>query len=246
MTHTAHPLARVLIVAPHPDDEVIATGGIIQRVIAGGGIARVLLLTAGERNFWPQVATLRRWRITPEDRHQWGDMRLREAEDGLTTLGAPAGIARFLGYPDSHLASLARTTASGIEHAIETQVEELDPSLVVSPSAFDFHPDHRAASWLVHHAVARRAPLVTYVVHGSAPHHRHAFSIRLEPDEVRRKRAAIECHASQLILSRNRFTQIAPAETFFDAEYDVVRIPSRFSTIVASLRHALHAATRLG
>lgn len=172
-------------------------------------------------------------------------MRLREAEDGLAALGAPAGISRFLGYPDGGLAALARTTASGIEEAIETQVQELDASLVVSPSRYDLHPDHRALSWLVHEAVAQRVPMVTYSVHGAAPHERHAFSLRLTPDEVRRKTAAIECHASQLILSRKRFLRVSPSEEFHVAEYDVARRPSRLGTFITTLRHALHAVARL-
>src|SRR3954447_4802589 len=39
---------RLLVVAPHPDDETLAAGGLIQRVRANGGAVRVLLMTSGD------------------------------------------------------------------------------------------------------------------------------------------------------------------------------------------------------
>src|SRR5262245_17016997 len=39
---------RLLVIAPHPDDEVIAAGGLIQRVRAIHGAVRVVYLTDGE------------------------------------------------------------------------------------------------------------------------------------------------------------------------------------------------------
>jgi LmbE family N-acetylglucosaminyl deacetylase len=41
---------RVLILAPHPDDETIATGGIIQQAVAMGLPTRVVWLTYGDNN----------------------------------------------------------------------------------------------------------------------------------------------------------------------------------------------------
>lgn len=39
---------RLLVVAPHPDDETLAAGGLIQRVLMRGGAVRVVLVTAGD------------------------------------------------------------------------------------------------------------------------------------------------------------------------------------------------------
>ena len=39
---------RLLVVAPHPDDETLGAGGLIQRVLAHGGTVRVMLVTAGD------------------------------------------------------------------------------------------------------------------------------------------------------------------------------------------------------
>src|SRR5262245_49247126 len=42
------PSTRLLVVAPHPDDEALAAAGLIQRVRAAGGLVRVLLMTSGD------------------------------------------------------------------------------------------------------------------------------------------------------------------------------------------------------
>src|SRR5258707_13461996 len=39
---------RLLIFAPHPDDEVLAAGGFIQRVRDAGGTVRVVYITSGD------------------------------------------------------------------------------------------------------------------------------------------------------------------------------------------------------
>ena len=39
---------RLLVIAPHPDDEVLGAGGLMQRVHATGGAVRVVYLTDGE------------------------------------------------------------------------------------------------------------------------------------------------------------------------------------------------------
>src|SRR5690242_7448135 len=39
---------RLLIIAPHPDDEALAAGGVIQRAIARGARVRIVVLTDGD------------------------------------------------------------------------------------------------------------------------------------------------------------------------------------------------------
>src|SRR6185369_16035099 len=144
------PLQRVLIVAPHPDDEAIATGGLIQQTLAGGGAVRVVFLTDGERNVWPQRAMLRKWRITAADRMAWGALRRREALASLALLGASEGDAAFLGFPDGGLNILAAVGDARIADALSALVRSFEPTLVVSPSSFDLHSDHRAAALFAH------------------------------------------------------------------------------------------------
>jgi LmbE family N-acetylglucosaminyl deacetylase len=228
---------RLLIIAPHPDDETIATGGLIQRARS----VRVLFVTDGERNPWPQRATLRRWRINDEDRRRWGELRREEARASLALLGAAEESARFLGLPDAELMRLARTGGCDLTAIVQDEVRKFAPTLVVSPSSFDLHSDHRASAWFVHQAIAPGMPLVTYVIHGEPPPSRAAFELELTEPERLRKREAIECHASQLRLSRSRFLAHARSRELFCApEHDRVHIDTRATEILGSVRHALH------
>jgi LmbE family N-acetylglucosaminyl deacetylase len=234
-------LARVLIVAPHPDDDVIAAGGVIQRAIASGGAVRVLFLTNGESNPWPQRAQLRKWRITTADREGWAALRAKEAVAGLQLLGAPAGCAHFLRFPDQELSSIARKGDESVRNAIANHVRDFQPSLAIVPSVFDFHSDHRAAAYFSHRAIESQV-IATYVVHGHVPPQRTRFTIQLTEAEQRKKREAIGEHATQLLLSRERFLAYARAtEHFYIPETDVLRVESALHERVDKLRHAAYA-----
>jgi LmbE family N-acetylglucosaminyl deacetylase len=217
------PLERVLIIAPHPDDESIATGALIQRVAAVGGRLQVVILTDGDNNLFPQRIAARKWRISQEERAQWGAMRREESRNALTELGATAAAATFLGYHDRTLAGIAKRGDRGIIETLRSIIDAFDPTLVVSPSILDLHADHRAAARFVHE-VAKDRLIVTYIVHGNGPVARIAARLELRPEEITRKRDAIKRHQSQLWLSAARFLSYAqPVEVFFRVEYDIVR-----------------------
>src|SRR5487761_2660637 len=91
---------RVLILAPHPDDESIATGGIVQIARAAGAALHVIVLTDGDANIWPQRFIEQRWRIDAVARARWGARRRAEARVAMRVLGLDDGAADFLGLPD--------------------------------------------------------------------------------------------------------------------------------------------------
>jgi len=39
-----------MVVAPHPDDEVLGAGGLIQQAVAAGAEVRIVYLTNGDHN----------------------------------------------------------------------------------------------------------------------------------------------------------------------------------------------------
>src|SRR5881394_2834283 len=73
------PTDRLMVIAPHPDDEVLATGGLLQYAHAIGAMVRVIYLTDGESNPWAQLAMEGRWPLTALDRARWGARRREEA-----------------------------------------------------------------------------------------------------------------------------------------------------------------------
>ncbi len=228
-----------MIIAPHPDDDAIATGGLIQRTVATGCELRVVFVTDGENNPWPQRFTERKWFLGAQDRASWGAMRRREALCSLARLGVGERSAIFLAFPDQGIATLARRADLRLRDAVRKVVNDFEPTLIVSPSSFDLHADHRAIAYYVHSA-APNAAITTYIVHGERPADRLACRIELTSGERSRKREAIECHASQLALSRERFLSYAgPAESLYAAEFDVVRVESAARERINVLRYAM-------
>ena len=234
------PLDRVLIVAPHPDDETLATGALILRA----GEVRVIFVTDGENNPWPQRLIYRKWRINDSDRRHWGMLRRDEAFCALSKLGARDGCARFLALPDTEVMSLARRGDQRMCSAVAEEVASFAPTLIVTPSFLDLHADHRASAYFVHRA-APDANIVTYVIHGPPEPSRIVETIELTDDEQRRKRAAIDCHVSQLRLSRKRFVgHASAAEVFLRDEHDLVRVESEEEERRGWRRHVRHVLRR--
>lgn len=81
---------KVLVFAPHPDDETIGCGGTIAKIIKGGGDVVIVWMTSGE--------------LGTKDHHRNGELanvREREAKKVATTLGVKSYY--FLRQPDSFL-----------------------------------------------------------------------------------------------------------------------------------------------
>lgn len=202
---------RLLVVAPHPDDETIATGLLVQQVHAAGGEVRVVLLTAGDNNPWPQRWLERRLRIGSLDRRRWAQRRGMEMVQALQRLGLPETALHSLGWPDLGVSTLLLESTDEVVATIAQELNQFNPNLVVFPSLLDRHPDHGAAHVLVRLALAGRAEapaLFTYLIHGE-PGSRGFIRIQPTPAQMAAKCAALLAHRSQLALSGRRMRRLA-------------------------------------
>jgi hypothetical protein len=66
---------RLLVVAPHPDNETLGAGGLIQRVLSRGGSVLVVLVTAGDGYVEAVVHETGQLRPRPADYIAYGDQR---------------------------------------------------------------------------------------------------------------------------------------------------------------------------
>src|SRR5262250_1622088 len=60
------PADRLLVLAPHPDDELVGCGGMIQRALAAGAAVRVVFLTYGDGNEWSFTVYRRHPVVAPD------------------------------------------------------------------------------------------------------------------------------------------------------------------------------------
>lgn len=121
--------ADVVVVSPHPDDEVLGVGGTLQSLAAAGADITLVAVTDGESSH-PGSATL-----SPAD---LAERRPREVRDALVLLGLEHVRIERLGLPDGGIA------------AHETEVADV-LSRILHPGALclatwhrDGHPDHDA------------------------------------------------------------------------------------------------------
>lgn len=216
---------RLLVVAPHPDDETIATGLLIQQVRAAGGEVRILLLTAGDNNPWPQRWLERRVRIRAGDRQRWGQRRHAEMLQAMQHLDVPESALQPLGWPDLGLTDeLLRADRTAVS-ALAAAISQFGPDLVAAPALSDRHPDHGSAHVLVRLALAGQVDpprLLAYLVHGDTSHG-DFIEIHGTPAQAANKRMALEAHRSQMALSGKRMHRLAARP---ECHADVAMLPA--------------------
>lgn len=162
---------RVLIVAPHIDDEAIAAAGYAAAGLRRGAEVSVVYVTAGDCN--RTSAEIMDFTLRPGERDYLaeGKLRIQEAIAAMAVLGVPRGHLYFLGYPDrgirpmlEHPGQVIRSPGTGrtavpyeeavspgaeyrldnLEKDLRTVFDKTRPTVVLFPVLFDAHPDHSA------------------------------------------------------------------------------------------------------
>lgn len=212
------------MLAVHPDDETLGAGGLMQQALAANASVKVIFVTDGENNPWPQRVLEKRWNLSRADRMRWGRRRDREAISALAVLGMHEAQTVFLGLPDQGLTAMLANGDQSIIDSIADEIVEWRPTLLLSPALADRHPDHNALAVMVELAMTRLVPYIaapavlTYLIHGhtlaSSP-----YILPLTQQQQDLKRQAILAHETQMILSRQRFLKYGAAqERFFSME----------------------------
>jgi LmbE family N-acetylglucosaminyl deacetylase len=207
--------SRLLLFAPHPDDESLGCSILLQRAVRAGAVVRVVYVTDGDDNPWPQRVLERKWRLNGNDRRRWGRLRRTEALAALRVLGMHGSAARFLGLPDQKLSAMLMCGGQSALERFAAIIADWGPTDLLVPSISDTHPDHSALAVMLRLVLSESFsdPVATgqtavwsYVVHGrSLAFFDHAETICQSDIEAATKLRAIRCHKTQLKLSRKRF-----------------------------------------
>ncbi|HEX4952892.1 MAG TPA: PIG-L family deacetylase [Thermoanaerobaculia bacterium] len=128
---------RVLVLAPHYDDEVLGCGGLLAQLTAGGAQVAVLFLTDSAAE--PPEG---------ESATDYGARRHAEAEAAARVLNLAS--LRHLGLPDGRLSFHLDAAAAGVGEALLA----LRPELLLVPSPLEITADHRAAFAALHRLLA--------------------------------------------------------------------------------------------
>jgi LmbE family N-acetylglucosaminyl deacetylase len=136
------PLKRVVVVAPHPDDESLGCAGTMALLVEDGATVTTLTASDGEATKGSSLPPA-----------EIGRTRRAEAQRAAAAVGAES---RFLGLPDGGLAEHPHELASGLRKAIT----ELEPEAVFAPWLLDGGSDHRAVSAALADVVAGDGPEV--------------------------------------------------------------------------------------
>lgn len=97
---------RVLIVAPHPDDEALGCGGLIQVALQAGAEVHVVLMTNGDASELAVIFGEKELPFGPRAFIELGQARRKESLRALSGLGLPAKQVHFLGFPNNGLPAL--------------------------------------------------------------------------------------------------------------------------------------------
>lgn len=120
--------SRVLVFAPHPDDEVLGCGGTLA-LLAARCAVRVVLVTDGSGGGDLPAE------IGPQRRAEW--------VESLALLGITD--VTFLNLPDGHV-----LPGPLVQSLITKEISAFQPNWVFSPGMTDYHRDHMAIAQMVH------------------------------------------------------------------------------------------------
>ena len=132
---------KVLVLAAHPDDEVLGAGGFLALCSERGSSVRVWIATDGTAQ---EGADSR----DPA----YAERRREESRRAARALGIEPPL--FAGLQDRNLDS----DGGPLARAVAEQLAEFEPDLVLCPSPAEIHPDHRALADALYRTVAASRP----------------------------------------------------------------------------------------
>lgn len=172
---------KILVVSPHPDDEILAAAGYLADAAKAGAPIKIVLITNGDGHRLSTIEQFRKIRPNVNDYINSGYRRQQESIDALQILNLVEGNLIFLGYPDGGLKYLlnlnwqkpfrspfTRASVSPYNNSFHPQVSytgqnltddlakiiaDFAPTVVIAPYPADIHPDHRSAGLFTQKAI---------------------------------------------------------------------------------------------
>jgi LmbE family N-acetylglucosaminyl deacetylase len=145
---------RVVVLAAHPDDEVLGVGGLLAALAAGGSEIVAVWATDGEASHPGSRAV---------DSGQLRSLRRGESRRALTTLGVSPSQSIVLGLPDGGLGVNLPALRAAFRGVIEPD------DVVLAPWRGDGHPDHEAVGSVASELAATLLEYPIWMWHWALP-----------------------------------------------------------------------------
>lgn len=225
---------RLLVLAPHPDDEVIGCGGVVFQHLRDGREVRVAVATDG-------VAA-----APGEDRDAY---RVRREDESRHAL--PGAAFDFFRFPDRALDAHAGDLGARLRDVLDTY----RPDLILVPGAIEIHPDHLALARSFCELIQRDGSLFADLAVARVAFYEVGQPLRPNvlvdiTGVAAAKYDAIAAHSSQTEirdyvsfargLNAYRAMTLAP-EVRFAEGYWVASLPALRTTAFSALRNAMGA-----
>lgn len=215
----ALPAGPVVVVAAHPDDEVLGFGGTMATLLAAGVEVHTVCLTDGEASHGAASAAARA-ELAARRRDE-----LRAALAELSSISAVSDASAVPAVPEPVFAALPDTELDAYEYEAATVIggvlEGAGAAVCVAPWASDLHSDHEAAGRAALRACRSTSlPVWSYPVwmwhwarpdDSRVPWHRCGV-LPLSEAALGRKKAALARFASQLEPRGPEAGPVLPAE----------------------------------
>ncbi|GAB2909688.1 PIG-L family deacetylase [Rhodococcus aerolatus] len=186
--------ARVVVVAPHPDDEVLAAGGLLARLAAAGATVELVAVTDGDASH-PGSPTLSPAALA--------ELRRAESVAALAELGLAPATTRLC-VPDGRVAAHEDAVAAAVSRVLGTADTT---TWVVATWRGDGHPDHESVGRAAHRAAvaagARLLEVPVWTWHWAHPADprvpwERAHVVPLDPALMDAKHAAVQQFRTQV------------------------------------------------
>lgn len=181
---------RIIVLAPHPDDEILGCGGTLGLLIEKDKKVKVLYLTSGDRADMTNPLCLNyyeKWHINDYSR-----LREDEAVSALKELGVTD--YEFCRFPDRELFF----NLDDLYKRVLDGVSRYKADTIYCPSPYELNPDHRAAA-LVSLRLKKSKNITNLVFYEVTTPFIPNVLIDVTPTFDKKKRA-LGKHASQLKL----------------------------------------------
>ena len=122
---------KIVIVAPHMDDEALACGGLIAKLPHKERV-HIIYATDGMRSPAPIIPG--RDEISPD----LGKIRMQESIEAMKLLGVPEQNLHFLCLPEAQL----KKHLSSLKTLLRNKIRTIAPKQIFLPFRYDRHPDH--------------------------------------------------------------------------------------------------------